>query len=121
MLSFEDFMQKEVTGQKFICHCYNEIEKTDFFSNINNSGLFEDITVLIGPEGDFSINEVHQALQQQYKSTTLGNSRFANRNSRISSCINGKFGKSNLTFLLRTKFLTALLTEFWQILIIFAP
>ena len=52
MLSFEDFMQKEVTGQKFICHCYNEIEKTDFFSNINNS-----------------------ALQQQYKSTTLGNSR----------------------------------------------
>lgn len=75
MLSFEDFIQKEVTGQKFICHCYNEIEKTDFFSNINNSGLFEDITVLIGPEGDFSINEVHQALQQQYKSTTLGNSR----------------------------------------------
>lgn len=75
MLSFEDFMQKEVTGQKFICHCYNEIEKTDFFSNINNLGLFEDITVLIGPEGDFSINEVHQALQQQYKSTTLGNSR----------------------------------------------
>lgn len=75
MLSFEDFMQKEVTGQKFICHCYNEIEKTDFFSNINNSGLFEDIIVLIGPEGDFSINEVHQALQQQYKSTTLGNSR----------------------------------------------
>ena len=75
MLSFEDFMQKEVTGQKFICHCYNEIEKTDFFSNINNSGLFEDITVLIGPEGDFSINEVHQAWQQQYKSTTLGNSR----------------------------------------------
>lgn len=75
MLSFEDFMQKEVTGQKFICHCYNEIEKTDFFSNINNSGLFEDITVLIGPEGDFSINEVYQALQQQYKSTTLGNSR----------------------------------------------
>ena len=75
MLSFEDFMQKEVTGQKFICHCYNEIEKTDFFSNINNSGLFEDITVLIGPEGDFSINEVHKALQQQYKSTTLGNSR----------------------------------------------
>ena len=75
MLSFEDFMQKEVTGQKYICHCYNEIEKTDFFSNINNSGLFEDITVLIGPEGDFSINEVHQALQQQYKSTTLGNSR----------------------------------------------
>ena len=75
MLSFEDFMQKEVTGQKFICHCYNEIEKTDFFSNINNSGLFEGITVLIGPEGDFSINEVHQALQQQYKSTTLGNSR----------------------------------------------
>ena len=75
MLSFEDFIQKEVTGQKFICHRYNEIEKTDFFSNINNSGLFEEITVLIGPEGDFSINEVHQALQQQYKSTTLGNSR----------------------------------------------
>ena len=85
MLSFEDFMQKEVTGQKFICHCYNEIEKTDFFSNINNSGLFEDITVLIGPEGDFSINEVHQALQQQYKSTTLGNSRLRTETAGLSA------------------------------------
>ena len=67
MLSFEDFMQKEVTGQKFICHCYNEIEKTDFFSNINNSGLFEDITVLIGPEGDFSINEVPKLCNNNIK------------------------------------------------------
>ena len=66
MLSFEDFMQKEVTGQKFICHCYNEIEKTDFFSNINNSGLFEDITVLIGPEGDFSSEEINTALSQHF-------------------------------------------------------
>ena len=91
MLSFEDFMQKEVTGQKFICHCYNEIEKTDFFSNINNSGLFEDITVLIGPEGDFSINEVHQALQQQYKSTTLGNSRLRTETAGLAAVLMANF------------------------------
>ena len=32
-------------------------------------------TVLIGPEGDFSIDEVRLALQHGYRSVTLGRSR----------------------------------------------
>ena len=34
-----------------------------------------DITVLVGPEGDFSIDEVRLALENGYESVSLGTSR----------------------------------------------
>lgn len=75
MTSFDDFLSQKRSGLKYICHCYNEIPKSDFFSDITNNTDAEDITVLVGPEGDFSIDEVRLALQQGYKSVTLGASR----------------------------------------------
>ena len=35
----------------------------------------EDVTLLVGPEGDFSIDEVKLALANGYESISLGNSR----------------------------------------------
>ena len=35
----------------------------------------EDVTLLVGPEGDFSIDEVKLALSNGYESISLGNSR----------------------------------------------
>lgn len=75
MTSFDDFISQKRSGLKYICHCYNEISKSDFFNDITNITDAEDITVLVGPEGDFSIDEVRLALQQGYKSVTLGASR----------------------------------------------
>jgi len=75
MTSFDDFISQKRRGLKYICHCYNEIPKSDFFNDITNITDAEDITVLVGPEGDFSIDEVRLALQQGYKSVTLGASR----------------------------------------------
>lgn len=88
--SFKDFIQTPRSGRKFICHCYEEVEKKDFFTEINSccmdfdasqdssasqkSGA-DDITVLVGPEGDFSIDEVRLALENGYESVSLGTSR----------------------------------------------
>ena len=74
LINFDDFINKDFKGAKYICHCYNEIEKIDFFNSINLQTT-ENITVLIGPEGDFSIEEVRKALANGYQSVTLGNSR----------------------------------------------
>ena len=79
--SFKEFIQTPRPGRKFICHCYEEVEKKDFFTEINSysdasqeSGA-DDITVLVGPEGDFSIDEVRLALENGYESVSLGTSR----------------------------------------------
>lgn len=79
--NFKKFIQTPRPGRKFICHCYEEVEKKDFFTEI--SSLSDDtdgkdaadITVLVGPEGDFSIDEVRLALENGYESVSLGTSR----------------------------------------------
>lgn len=82
LVSFKEFIQTPRPGRKFICHCYEEVEKKDFFteiSGIQNADAPDapdaDITVLVGPEGDFSIDEVRLALENGYESVSLGTSR----------------------------------------------
>lgn len=80
MQSFKDFITTPRPGRKFICHCYEEVEKKDFFSELQKPWTTEqpedaDITVLVGPEGDFSIDEVRLALENGYESVSLGTSR----------------------------------------------
>ena len=88
--SFKEFIQTPRSGRKFICHCYEEVEKKDFFTEINSCCMDSDasqdssasqesdaadITVLVGPEGDFSIDEVRLAVENGYESVSLGTSR----------------------------------------------
>ena len=77
MLRFRDFIKQEREGDKFICHCYeNEelrIKKEELLFDLLRPGV--PTTVLIGPEGDFSIDEVKLALEHGYQSASLGKSR----------------------------------------------
>lgn len=88
LVSFKEFIQTPRPGRKFICHCYEEVEKKDFFTEISSIQNADapvasdasvasdaDITVLVGPEGDFSIDEVRLALENGYESVSLGTSR----------------------------------------------
>ncbi len=77
MSPFADFVSQPRKGRKFIAHCYEEIERVDLFNSLTDNGLSsgEDLTVLIGPEGDFSIDEVRMALDAGYESVSLGSSR----------------------------------------------
>ncbi len=78
MLSFKEFIQAPRSGHKFIAHCYDEIKRSDLFNILSSpdvAQLDDDITVLIGPEGDFSLDEVQLAIDNGYQSITLGNAR----------------------------------------------
>lgn len=78
MEHFKDFILTPRKGRKFICHCYEEFEKLDFFEELNKPALNPedlDVTVLVGPEGDFSVDEVRLALENGYESVSLGTSR----------------------------------------------
>lgn len=75
MESFKNFISAERKGAKYIAHCYNEIERAYLNDELKHLPKDEDITVLVGPEGDFSIDEVEMALANGYKSVHLGESR----------------------------------------------
>lgn len=76
MVSFKDFISTPRSGRKFICHCYEEVEKKDLFEELQKPFADDaDVTVLVGPEGDFSIDEVKLAIANGYESVSLGTSR----------------------------------------------
>ena len=88
MLSFKDFVMAKRPGRKFIAHCYEEIERKDFFTEVysmSSSAAPEDVTVLIGPEGDFSVEAVNISIDNGYESVSLGNSRLRTETAALSA------------------------------------
>lgn len=75
MMPFKHFVEEHSAGHRYICHCYNEFAKKDFFQSLNAIPKSEEVTVLVGPEGDFSVEEVKFALEQGFESVSLGQSR----------------------------------------------
>ena len=75
MISFKEFIAMPVEGHKYIAHCYEEIPRTSLFAELQQTEPADAVTVLIGPEGDFSIDEVKKAVNAGYRSVHLGNSR----------------------------------------------
>ena len=77
MVPFDVFFNRPFTGLKCMAHCYLEKERVDLFSLLQNvqDDECQDITVLIGPEGDFSIDEVVNATRHGFTGVSLGTSR----------------------------------------------
>lgn len=75
MTSFIDFIKNVSAEQKFICHCYSEPElgEKQLLRDVLNKG--KSTVVMVGPEGDFSIDEVKAAMDCGFKSVSLGESR----------------------------------------------
>ena len=76
MVSFKEFIAQPRKGRKFICHCYEAFEKVDLMTELQKPYDEDaDVTVLVGPEGDFSVGEVKLAIANGYESASLGTSR----------------------------------------------
>lgn len=76
LVSFKEFIAQPRKGRKFICHCYEEFEKVDLMTELQKPYDEDaDVTVLVGPEGDFSVDEVKLAIANGYESASLGTSR----------------------------------------------
>ena len=77
MQDFKSFIAQHTEGRRFIAHCYEEVPRENLFSLLTSypSPLTSPTLVLIGPEGDFSIDEVRMAVEAGYVSVDLGKSR----------------------------------------------
>lgn len=66
------FLTNEYAGQKFIAHCEDEQNKKSLHQHISTS---THQLICIGPEGDFTKQEIAQALQHDFIPVALGNTR----------------------------------------------
>jgi len=81
-ISFKEFITKEFPTQRFIAHC----EETDRKSLKQLLKPNMDVTILIGPEGDFSTKEIEQALQRDFTPVMLGDTRLRTETAAIVAC-----------------------------------
>lgn len=72
MIKFAEFVKQPFDGQKFIAYCDESIEKKNFIKEYIASN---NVLILIGPEGDFTPEEVCLAIENGFIPVTFGNSR----------------------------------------------
>lgn len=82
MVDFKKFIAAERPGAKFIAHCYDS--ERVLLKDVLVPG--EDATVLIGPEGDFSPEEVEMAVKAGYRPVSLGSSRLRTETAALVAC-----------------------------------
>ena len=79
---FQTFIRQNFDGQKFIAHCYPD-EKIPLAQAYSQN---ENVRILIGPEGDFSEEEVASAKAQKFLPVSLGGSRLRTETAALTAC-----------------------------------
>lgn len=69
--------------QRFIAHLVEGQERFSLAKSVEGNGSY---TILIGPEGDFSPEEVELALEAGFKPVTLGRSRLRTETAALAAC-----------------------------------
>ncbi|MFK7950508.1 MAG: 16S rRNA (uracil(1498)-N(3))-methyltransferase [Saprospiraceae bacterium] len=98
LTSFKDFLKAQNNlenpseNQKFIAHCQDGFSDAKLHLK-NIAGVYPEtsatkqaITILIGPEGDFSSNEVELALSQNFQEISLGKERLRTETAGLAAC-----------------------------------
>lgn len=93
MCGFREFVVREREGRKFIAHCYEEVARRDLFDELSAMDAETPVTVLVGPEGDFSIDEVRLAMEHGYESISLGRSRLRTETAGLSAVMMANLSK----------------------------
>lgn len=81
-ISFKEFIKRKNDGLQLIAHC----EQTDKKTLKSVLKPNEDVTLLIGPEGDFSEKEIALALENNYIPVSLGNTRLRTETAAVVAC-----------------------------------
>lgn len=82
VISFKNFIKQDFNGDLFIAHC----EETGRKSLKKLLQPKRDITILIGPEGDFSVKEIEMTLANNFIPVTLGETRLRTETAAIVAC-----------------------------------
>lgn len=82
-LNFDDFIRSNNKGNGMIAHCnvsFNRSKISDTYTKGENA------IILIGPEGDFSCEEIESATAKGFKNVHLGISRLRTETAGVAAC-----------------------------------
>lgn len=79
----QQFVKEHAEPQKFIAHCL-KATKTTLTEAVDGSGNY---CILIGPEGDFSQQEIELASNNGYQAISLGNTRLRTETAALYACM----------------------------------
>ncbi len=79
---YDEFIKQNQEGLLFIAHCHEE-EKMELIRRVAPD---KDITILIGPEGDFSEREIDLAYENGFYPVSLGDARLRTETAAIVAC-----------------------------------
>lgn len=82
LTKFNDFIAQPFNGQKFIAHC--DDQHRDLLKKM--IAPQQKYLILIGPEGDFSAEEIEKALQAGFQPVSLGESRLRTETAGVVAC-----------------------------------
>jgi len=81
-ISFKEFLKRKNKGLQLIAHC-EETDKKTLKSVLKPN---ENVTLLIGPEGDFSEKEIALAIENNFVPVSLGNTRLRTETAAVVAC-----------------------------------
>lgn len=82
LTTLDELFKNHQASQKFIAHCYEQ-DKRLLQTEVQKS---KDVIILIGPEGDFSLEEVENAISNGFVPVSLGESRLRTETAGVVSC-----------------------------------
>ena len=83
MMPLSQFMAECGDGQKFVGYCDDEVERRLLAREYKAAG---DVTMLIGPEGDFSPEEIRSLMSAGFVPVTLGDNRLRTETAALVAC-----------------------------------
>ena len=84
-IDINDFIKNCNNNNKFICHLENE-DRKNLFSFKKDIKKYSNACILIGPEGDFILDEIALCEDNGFHSVTLGDSRLRTETAGIVGC-----------------------------------
>lgn len=82
LTKLKDFVKKDFEGNKFIAHLANDNRKS-FKEEVAKA---DSNLILIGPEGDFTVQEIEAALKANFIPVTLGETRLRTETAAMFAC-----------------------------------
>ncbi|MFT5819431.1 MAG: 16S rRNA (uracil1498-N3)-methyltransferase [Crocinitomix sp.] len=84
LINFKDFISDQTNhNQRFIAHCDTDTDKIELKQVLDPK---KNIVILIGPEGDFTLEEINLAKQNKFNPVSLGQSRLRTETAGILAC-----------------------------------
>jgi 16S rRNA (uracil1498-N3)-methyltransferase len=82
-ITYTELLQQQTGATKLIAHCIDDDQRQYIKDLVQAHGNY---LMLIGPEGDFSPQEISSALSQGFMAVTLGTTRLRTETAALAAC-----------------------------------